>query len=641
VDGLYDLQGGYTQVGQYLYIVGGLLFTHIFQGEFNSSLCKRLDMASNTWSVGPAWTFRRRDFALAPIGNKLLAIGGDLDEGTDSDATAEVDELDTSTWPNGTWVRTPYDLPSPRFGNRAGFASTNRAGGEVWSTGGTRYTGIAYVLTADHLFLPTHITSGGSSISAAGPNGVLDPGETVTVSLGIRNIGEAGFCTTDALIGTLQTSGGVMSPSGPQNYGALCSGGLAFRNFTFTIDPTLPCSSDVTVSLVITDGATNYGTINYVFPTGNLATIFAENFDEVVPPALPKGWEASTIGNLNPSVWVTSSTDSDSLPNDAFISSVFNLHNSSDARLDSPAIFIPSAYTRVTFRHSYSLSGGGYIFYDGGMLEISSPNINGGAFTDVIDPAVGGSFVTGGYNGPLQNSNVLGGRLVWGTDSGGYITTVANLGPNVEGQMIKLRFRMSTTGNGGGIGWRIDSLSIGTPACGGSAPAVISAVSRKTHGAAGAFHIDLPLVPLDGNIGIENRSGSVAGEHQIVVTFAGPVTAGRASITTGTGNVVSSVVNGAVVTINLTGVTDAQRFGVTIPNVSDGSNLGSIMIPMGVLAGDTNANGTVNSSDLAQIKSESGQPVTASNFREDVDGDGIINAKDVSTVKMKSGAALP
>jgi hypothetical protein len=40
--------------------------------------------------------------------------------------------------------------------------------------------------------------------------------------------------------------------------------------------------------------------------------------------------------------------------------------------------------------------------FDGGVLEISSPNINGGAFTDITDPAVGGSFVAGGYNATIS-----------------------------------------------------------------------------------------------------------------------------------------------------------------------------------------------------------------------------------------------
>ncbi len=71
-------------------------------------------------------------------------------------------------------------------------------------------------------------------------------------------------------------------------------------------------------------------------------------------------------------------------------------------------------------------------------------------------------------------------------------------------------------------------------------------------------------------------------------------------------------------TINLTGVTNAQRLGVTLSNVTVGARSGDITIPMGVLLGDTTANGTVNAGDVSQTKAQSGQPVGAGNFRTDV-----------------------
>ncbi len=141
--------------------------------------------------------------------------------------------------------------------------------------------------------VPTNVLSNGSSsIVAAGANGVLDPAEVVTVSLGARNIGGPGvICTTAALTGTLQASGGVTNPPGPQTYGMLCSGELStFRPFTFTVDPALPCGSTVTATLKMQDGATDYGTFTYTFTTGSVAASAAENFDGVVAPALPAGW---------------------------------------------------------------------------------------------------------------------------------------------------------------------------------------------------------------------------------------------------------------------------------------------------------------------------------------------------------------
>jgi len=64
-------------------------------------------------------------------------------------------------------------------------------------------------------------------------------------------------------------------------------------------------------------------------------------------------------------------------------------------------------------------------------------------------------------------------------------------------------------------------------------------------------------------------------------------------------------------------------------------------IPMSILIGDTNGNGTVNASDVSLTKSQVGATVSGSNFREDVNANGVINSVDVALVKAKVGTALP
>ncbi len=127
---------------------------------------------------------------------------------------------------------------------------------------------------------------------------------------------------------------------------------------------------------------------------------------------------------------------------------------------------ISSAAAQLTFRNSYDMESSD-ADYDGCVLEVSSPNINGGAYTDITAPAVGGSFVTGGYNVVLfiGSQNPIEGRMAWGSTSGGYIDTVVNLGPNVNGQTIKLRFRMGTDAAVGAPGWHIDNLSLTGGTC--------------------------------------------------------------------------------------------------------------------------------------------------------------------------------
>src|SRR5262249_33887069 len=61
-------------------------------------------------------------------------------------------------------------------------------------------------------------------------NGAVDPGETVTMDFSLHNAGSV--ATTD-LVATLQEADGVVTPSGPQSYGAIAAGADVARPFTF------------------------------------------------------------------------------------------------------------------------------------------------------------------------------------------------------------------------------------------------------------------------------------------------------------------------------------------------------------------------------------------------------------------------
>jgi hypothetical protein len=169
-------------------------------------------------------------------------------------------------------------------------------------------------------------------------------------------------------------------------------------------------------------------------------------------------------------------------------------------------------------------------------------------------------------------------------------------------------------------------------------PCITAAVSRKTHGIGGTFDLNLPVI---GSPGIECRTGGASGDHKVVATFSAPVTLTSASISSGTGTVSSTTVSGNQVFVNLTGIANAQTIVITLFGVNDGANTGNVSILMGVLLGDTTANGSVNSSDISQTKSKSGQAVTSANFRQDVTINGTVNSSDISLVKSKSGTALP
>ncbi len=168
---------------------------------------------------------------------------------------------------------------------------------------------------------------------------------------------------------------------------------------------------------------------------------------------------------------------------------------------------------------------------------------------------------------------------------------------------------------------------------------LVSAVSRKTHAAAGIFDLSLSLT---GQPAVECRS-DVSG-HTLVLTFMNELTDGSASVTEGTATIAGNPnYSGRTMTVNLAGVTDGQTIAVTLTNVTDifGQTLPSASIRMSVLRGDSNGDGFVNAGDALQTRNRSGQAAGTSNFRSDVNADGFVNSGDTLVVRSQAGNSLP
>lgn len=173
---------------------------------------------------------------------------------------------------------------------------------------------------------------------------------------------------------------------------------------------------------------------------------------------------------------------------------------------------------------------------------------------------------------------------------------------------------------------------------------LLTVESRKLHGIAGPFGIDLPLA---GKPGIESRSGGASNAHEMILTFANAVTFGGASVNPAAGKTAElegspvSSGDGKKVTLKLKNVSNAQTITVTLAGVSDGTRTNDISVEMGVLFGDTTGDGVVNSGDITQTRRQSGQVTTESNKRIDLSADGVIDSGDITLVRRQSGAALP
>ncbi|MEA3210010.1 MAG: extracellular elastinolytic metalloproteinase [Chthoniobacter sp.] len=291
----------------------------------------------------------------------------------------------------------------------------------------------------------------------ANNNGFADPGEMIVLTVPVSNL-----LTTAATGAMVSVDGGVAV-----SYGTIAASATVTKTINYTVPAGTPPGTRLKVPVAINS---SLGTVGPVQPSfflivGKPVAGFTQNFDALPGTALPSGWTTARTGAGT--TWTVSTTNSDSAPKNAFTP---NVGSAGTAELVTPGISITSPSSQLTFQNLFNLeSGGGPVFYDGMVLEIS---INGGAFKDIL--LAGGSFLTGGYNASLEfTTNTLSGRNAWGGLSGGgtstpsYITTKVLLPASATGKTVRFKWIVGCDEFGtatGSAGVRIDGVSVTTDA---------------------------------------------------------------------------------------------------------------------------------------------------------------------------------
>ncbi len=163
---------------------------------------------------------------------------------------------------------------------------------------------------------------------------------------------------------------------------------------------------------------------------------------------------------------------------------------------------------------------------------------------------------------------------------------------------------------------------------------LVSAASRLTHRSAGTF--DVPM-PLTGTSGVEDRSAST---YNAVFNFNAAVTSGEVRVVGGTATIGTISFSGNTMSAQLTGVTAAEVVTLRVRNINgDGQPYGDV--PFGFLTGDADASRRVDKPDQREVQGQINQPVTAANFREDLNVDGRIRNSDVQIVKLNKNHSIP
>ena len=165
----------------------------------------------------------------------------------------------------------------------------------------------------------------------------------------------------------------------------------------------------------------------------------------------------------------------------------------------------------------------------------------------------------------------------------------------------------------------------------------------RTHGTAGVANLYVSRVP---SLFVESRSGGSNENHTMFFIFDRNIATADAAVTSGMG-----AINGAptiqdrTVTVNLTGVRDAQDLTVTLTGLTatSGEALPDASATAGFLLGDVNGDRKVNAADAQIVRSRSGETtdvVSFESFRCDVNADGRINSADAMIVRSRRGNSL-
>ena len=457
-------------------------------------------------------------------------------------------------------------------------------------------------------------------------NGIVNRAECVKVNLGIKNNGCAKATGISATLTT--TTPGVTVDQGNSNYSdkLIDASGTNLTPFRVSVASSFSCGTPIALSLNLTY-AGGSKSVAYTVPT------CAGGPDQTIPTS---------------QLMTSDSTQADRIGRDA--------RPSTCAGKASPGGGFAGTHYYKTFTFT-NTSGGARCYTVTINAGLNGPgDIESVAYDQTYDP----TMISTNY---LGDSGIVG--LGTTVDHASYsftvptghnfVVVVNTTGTATNGSIASSQFSGTVSGfidNNAGPG---DCASIP------QIPPLNGVVSRKTHGSltpppTGPGDLTLNLNPNTAAT-IESRlGGSSSGNHTLVFTFLNTLTGpGATSITatadTGSGPqpLPQNQISGSIGTdthqyiVNLTGVPNASHISVTLHGVSDSAgNSGDIApVRMDVLLGDTNADRFVDSADIGQTKSQSGNPVTSANFREDLNVDGFLDSADIGLVKSKSGTALP
>jgi Metallo-peptidase family M12B Reprolysin-like len=293
-------------------------------------------------------------------------------------------------------------------------------------------------------------------------NGVIERGECNPLLVSLANLGNVAANAVRATLWSATPGVIVSQPATTLPDVDVGATQTTTQPFLISTADSFVCGADANFTLVADHGGGNSPSISsFSLPTGIRPTFFTEAFDGVTPPALPAAWVTAQSGSTPPPLWVTTTVGFDTAPNAAFTLGVDTVATND---LVTPAITLPvaSSGATITVRHAWNFESGNTFGFDGGVLELSTDD--GATFNDVVSPAVGGQFLSNGYNFAIDTryASPIAGRNAWSAVQANYVSSIVQLPPALNGQNIRLRFRgaWDASVNNANANWRIDGVAV-------------------------------------------------------------------------------------------------------------------------------------------------------------------------------------
>lgn len=342
-------------------------------------------------------------------------------------------------------------------------------------------------------------TSGGSETNSvplslstvrfvdSGGNGHIDPGDQVSLKIGIRNYAENPLNARALynILGRLSTrTPGVRVLGGVAGFSNLTAGatGSNTRDFVLQIDPSFVPGTPIELELFVVANLRGSATLRYTLFTGtpSATTLLSEDFDGVKAGSLPTGWLTQHGAGANTVNWTSKSGFCGASSNTAFHVSAIDGPTGGDPTrwegLWSPIITIPSKsdYVEVDFDVCYNTEDDAnfnILAYDGFFLRISDLTTGRTART-VLAEAFADDFTTGSLSGypkhlPRGGGSYFSDMSAWAGSSQGMRHVHLRL-PGMAGSTVRLRFEYTQdgaatcadTGHSGECGVAFDNLVV-------------------------------------------------------------------------------------------------------------------------------------------------------------------------------------